>query len=47
VDEVVRSTGFELALPADVPTTRSPTPAELSLMREQIDPEGVASKEVR
>ncbi len=47
LEQVVASTGFELALPERVPTTRSPDPAELALMREQIDPEGFANKEVR
>jgi hypothetical protein len=47
LDDVVKQTGFELALPAEIPTTRVPTDAELALMREQIDPEGFANKEVR
>ena len=47
VDEVVKNTGFELAIASDVPTTRLPSAGELALMREQIDPEGFANKEVR
>jgi hypothetical protein len=47
VEQVVRATGFELVIPADVPETRLPSDAELTLIRERIDPEGVASKEVR
>jgi acyl CoA:acetate/3-ketoacid CoA transferase beta subunit len=46
-DEVAKNTAFELAIPTDVPTTRLPDSSELALMREQIDPEGFANKEVR
>jgi glutaconate CoA-transferase, subunit B len=37
---VVEKTGFELDVPADVPTTEEPTPDELRLLRESIDPLG-------
>jgi acyl CoA:acetate/3-ketoacid CoA transferase beta subunit len=47
VEQVVKATGFELAIPAQVPETRLPTGAELALIRERIDPEGFANKEVR
>ncbi len=47
VEEVVKNTAFELMLPAEIATTRLPSAAELALMREQIDPEGLANKEVR
>ncbi len=47
VDDVVAATGFELAVPDDVPTTRAPTAEELRLMREVLDPEGVAARTVR
>ncbi len=47
VDDVVKATGFELAIPGDVPETRLPTDAELALIRERIDPEGFSNKEVR
>ncbi|NNL64790.1 MAG: CoA-transferase [Myxococcales bacterium] len=46
VDEVVAQTGFELAVPDEVPHTRWPTPAELALMRERIDPRGFVNREV-
>jgi acyl CoA:acetate/3-ketoacid CoA transferase beta subunit len=46
VDEVVESTGFELAIPADVPETRAPTDEELHIIRDVLDPRGFASKEV-
>jgi acyl CoA:acetate/3-ketoacid CoA transferase beta subunit len=47
VDDVVAATGFELAVPDDgVPTTRLPTPDELELMREVIDPDGAREREV-
>jgi hypothetical protein len=47
VDDVVKATGFALAIPADVPETRAPTDAELHLIREVIDPEGAREREVR
>jgi acyl CoA:acetate/3-ketoacid CoA transferase beta subunit len=47
VDDVVQNTGFELAIASGVPATRLPSASELALMREQIDPEGFANKEVR
>jgi acyl CoA:acetate/3-ketoacid CoA transferase beta subunit len=46
VDEVREATGFELEVPADVPTTREPTPAEQVLVREVLDPKGLRFKEV-
>jgi acyl CoA:acetate/3-ketoacid CoA transferase beta subunit len=45
-DEVRDATGFELDLPADVPTTREPTTEELVLIREVLDPKGLRFKEV-
>jgi acyl CoA:acetate/3-ketoacid CoA transferase beta subunit len=45
LDEVVAATGFELSIPADLPTTREPTAEELSLIAE-LDPSGARSKEV-
>ena len=39
VEDVVGATGFELVVPADVPVSRLPTPEELRLIREVIDPE--------
>jgi acyl CoA:acetate/3-ketoacid CoA transferase beta subunit len=47
VEEIVESTGFELTIPDDVPETRSPSDEELRLIREVIDPDGIAAKEVR
>ena len=47
VDEVVEQTGFELVIDGDVPETRAPTDEELRLIREEIDPEGYASREVQ
>jgi acyl CoA:acetate/3-ketoacid CoA transferase beta subunit len=46
VDEVVRATGFDLVVPDDVPATRAPTPDELVLIREVIDPHDLRSTEV-
>jgi acyl CoA:acetate/3-ketoacid CoA transferase beta subunit len=47
VDEVVSNTGFELVLPEVVPETRSPTNAELKIIREVLDPGEIASREVK
>ncbi|MFH8376073.1 CoA-transferase subunit beta [Streptomyces cyaneofuscatus] len=47
VEMVQEATGFPLAVPADVPYTRDPTPAELALIREVIDPSGTRNREVR
>jgi len=46
VDDVVRATGFELVVPAHVPTTRAPSAEELRLLREVIDPKATAGKEL-
>jgi acyl CoA:acetate/3-ketoacid CoA transferase beta subunit len=46
VDDVVAATGFELALPEDVPASRLPTPEELHLIREVLDPTDARSGEV-
>ena len=45
VDEVVAATGFELVVPADVPTSRLPTEAERALLQ-RIDPDGDRFREV-
>jgi acyl CoA:acetate/3-ketoacid CoA transferase beta subunit len=49
VDEVVAATGFALALPDDdsVPESRLPTPEELQLLDEVLDPAGLRHQEVR
>lgn len=46
VDEVVQNTGFELAVPGDVPETRLPTAEELRIMRDVLDPKGLREREV-
>jgi len=47
VDDVVGNTAFKLVIPAKVPETRAPTDEELRLIREVIDPKGVAAREVK
>ncbi|MDD9381834.1 CoA-transferase [Streptomyces sp. ZAF1911] len=47
VEQLRAATGFELDLPAEVPYTREPTPEELRLIREVIDPKGLRDREVR
>ena len=47
VADVVANTGFELAIPADVPTSREPTPEELRVIREVLDPKGIRKGEFR
>ena len=47
VEQVVENTAFELAVPSAVPETRLPSDEELSLIRESIDPEGFANREVK
>ena len=47
VADVVAATGFELAIPADVPESRLPTDDELRWIREVIDPLGLGEEEVR
>ncbi len=39
LDEVVENTGFPLRIPEQLPTTPLPTPEELRLLREEIDPQ--------
>jgi acyl CoA:acetate/3-ketoacid CoA transferase beta subunit len=46
VDQVRQATGFELTVPDAVPYTREPTPQELELIREVIDPDNTRAKEV-
>lgn len=47
VDRVRSATGFELAVPEQLPTTREPTAEELRLIREVLDPRGLRDREVR
>ena len=46
VDEVVEKTSFPLARAEPVPETRAPTDEELRLIREVLDPNGIASREL-
>jgi hypothetical protein len=46
VAEVQELTGFELALPPEVPVTRVPAPGELALIRERLDPAGLREREL-
>ena len=46
VDEIVAATGFELAIPGDVPETRPPTADELQIIRDRLDPAGLRDREV-
>ena len=46
VDEVVEKTGFVLTLPEEVPETRAPSGEELHLIREVLDPNHIAEKEL-
>lgn len=46
VDEVIEATGFELVVPPEVPDTRLPTPEELHLIRDVLDPRDTRRREV-
>ncbi|MFF8957113.1 CoA-transferase subunit beta [Streptomyces sp. NPDC014894] len=46
VERVLEATGFPLTVPDAVPYTRDPTPEELRLIREVIDPDGLRDREV-
>ena len=46
VADVVEATGFELHIPAKVPTTRVPSAGELMLIREMLDPKNIRDREV-
>lgn len=46
VDDVVAATGFELVVPDDVPTTRTPTDAELTVLRDVLDPRSLRDREL-
>ncbi len=39
MSDVAEATGFLLAAPYEVPETRLPTAAELTLIRERLDPD--------
>jgi acyl CoA:acetate/3-ketoacid CoA transferase beta subunit len=46
VEQVREATGFELAVPDEVPYTREPTAGELELIREVLDPADTRAREV-
>ena len=46
VQDVVAATGFELVVPDEVPDTRRPTPEELHLIRDALDPTGLRRGEL-
>ncbi|MFF8230255.1 CoA-transferase subunit beta [Streptomyces caelestis] len=46
LEQVREATGFELAVPDEVPPTREPTAEELRLIREVLDPAGTRTREV-
>jgi hypothetical protein len=46
VSNIVEATGFDLIIPDEVPTTRSPTTEELRVLREVLDPNGLRDREV-
>ena len=46
VAEVVAATGFPLAVPDEVPVTRTPTEEELGLIRARLDPGGAREREL-
>jgi acyl CoA:acetate/3-ketoacid CoA transferase beta subunit len=46
VDDVVKNTGFPLAIAAKPDVTRAPTDEELRMIREVLDPKGDARKEL-
>ena len=47
VEEVVENTGFELVIDGEIPETRAPTDRELEIIREVLDPKGIAAREVK
>ncbi|WP_308283161.1 CoA-transferase subunit beta [Pseudonocardia nigra] len=46
VEQVRAATGFPLVIEPEVPVTRLPTPAELQLIREVLDPQNLRDREV-
>ena len=47
LEEVQKNTTFELNVPDPLPETRLPSDEELRILREVLDPRGVASQEVK
>ncbi|MCX5999613.1 MAG: hypothetical protein NTU41_08510 [Chloroflexi bacterium] len=43
VQDVINNTGFELAVPKDVPETEKPTKEQVRLLREVVDPYGMVA----
>jgi hypothetical protein len=46
VSDVAEATGFLLAAPYQVPQTRLPAAAELTLIREHLDPDALRDQEL-
>lgn len=44
--QVLDNTGFDLALPADIPTTAAPTAEQLELIR-RLDPQGLRARQLK
>ncbi|MHB8431064.1 MAG: CoA-transferase subunit beta [Acidimicrobiales bacterium] len=47
LEEVVRATSFPLEIPSDLEETRLPTPTELSLIRDVLDPRSIRDRELK
>ena len=47
MNELIDQTGFRLQIDASVPLTRAPTADELAILREELDPNGVANKIIK
>ena len=47
VEDVVAATGFELVIPDTVPESRLPTPDELTLVRDVLDPTGLRERDMQ
>lgn len=47
IDDVREATGFQLAIPPDVAESRLPTPEELRLVRDVLDPGDLRKREVK
>jgi acyl CoA:acetate/3-ketoacid CoA transferase beta subunit len=47
IEEIRESSGCDIQIDADTPETRRPTPEELVLIREVLDPGGLRHREVR
>lgn len=46
VEEVVEQTGFSLVIPDSVPTTPLPSPEQLRIVRQELDPSSARDREV-